>query len=236
MGVGRARNLAVETLDDAHRSARRARLELVADRVTPLGLAREQTLPVHDALAPLFPGGVLQRGTVIGVGGPGATSLALAVAAAPSTAGSWTAFVGDTDIGLVATGEHGVALERVLMVVPDPPEWASALAALIGAVDMIVISPCHRIHESDARRVGARLRERGSVLVSIGSRWPIGADVRLDVTEPSWRGLGAGHGVLQSRAVSIVGGGRGAAARPRSLEVLLPGPGGGPRPLDPSDR
>lgn len=232
MATGQARNLAVDTLDGAHQAARRAKLELVADRVTPLALAREQTLPVPDALTSLFPDGALRRGTVVGVGGLGATSLALAVAAGPSAAGSWTAFVGGTDIGLVAAGEHGVVLERVMVVDPEPSAWSSALAALIGAVDVIVISPRHRLREPDARRIGSRLRERGSVLVSIGSRWPVGADVQLDVDESRWCGVGVGHGVLQSRKVTIAGSGRGAAARPRSLDVLLPGPGGAPRPVE----
>lgn len=232
MGAGHARNLAVETLDGAHQAARRARLELVAERVAPLALAREQTLPVHDALTSLFPDGAVRRGSVVGIGGVGATSLALAVAAGPSVAGSWTAFVGGADIGLVAAGEHGVVLERVLVVDPEPSAWSGALAALIGAVDVIVISPRHRIREPDARRIGSRLRERGSVLVSIGASWPIGADVQLDVAESRWCGIGVGHGVLQSRSVSIAGSGRGAAARPRSLDLLLPGPGGAPVSLD----
>jgi len=235
MAAGHARNLAVETLDGAHQAARRARLELVADRVAPLALAREHTLPVHHALTSLFPGGVLRRGSVVGIGGVGATSLALAVAAGPSIAGSWTAFVGGTDIGLVAAGEHGVVLERVLVVDPEPSAWSAALAALVGAVDVIVISPRHRIREPDARRIGSRLRERGSVLVSIGWRWPVGADVQLDVTDSRWGGVGMGHGVLQSRSVTVAGGGRGAAARPRSLDVLLPGPGGAPHSLDQID-
>jgi hypothetical protein len=226
-----ARNLAVDTLDGPHQAVRRAQLELVADRVTPLALAREQTLPVHGALTSLFPDGALRRGVVVGVGGVGATSLALAVAAGPSAAGSWTAFVGGTDIGLAAAGEHGVVLERLLVIDPEPSAWPSAVAALIGAVDMIVISPRHRLREADARRIGSRLRERGSVLVSIGSQWPVGADVQLDVVESRWCGIGIGHGVLQSRKVTIAGGGKGAAARPRSLDVLLPGPGGAPHPV-----
>jgi hypothetical protein len=231
MATRHVRNLAVDTLDGPHQAARRAQLELVTDRVTPLTLAREQTLPVHDSLTSLFPDGALRRGTIVGVGGVGATSLALAVAAGPSASGSWTAFVGGTDIGLVAAGEHGVALERLLVVDPEPSVWSPTVAALIGAVDMIVISPKHRLRERDARRIGSRLRERGSVLVSIGSQWPVGADVQLDIAESQWCGIGVGHGVLQSRKVTIAGSGRGAAARLRSLDVLLPGPGGGPRTI-----
>lgn len=229
VATGQARNLAVEhfELDQRADSAtRRAELRLVGDRVTPMALAREQTLPVLGPLAPLFPEGALRRGSVVGVRGSGATSLAMAVAAGPSASGGWTAVVGDPDLGLAAVGELGVALERLLIVRPEPANWSSALAALVGAVDVVVAAPRHRIREADARRMGARLRERGSVLIHIGNRWPVGADVQLDIAAGEWEGLGDGHGVLRSRRLDIAGGGRGSASRPRRLELLVPGPDG----------
>jgi len=232
MGAEKARSSAIGRVAEDRQKARRDRLALVADRVAPLGLARERTLPVHGALAAQFPGGALQRGAVVTTSGMGATSLALAVAAGPSSAGSWTAFVGCTDIGLAAAGELGIVLERILVVVPGSTEWLSTVAALVGAVEVIIVSPHHRIRETDARRIAARLRERGSVLVVIGDRWPVTADVRLDVTGSSWNGLGVGHGMLTTRAVRIAGGGRRAAARPRALDVLLPGTGGAPQSVD----
>ncbi|MEM8705295.1 MAG: hypothetical protein AAGE98_02480 [Actinomycetota bacterium] len=229
MATGQAHNLAVEHFEldgRADVATRRAELRLVGDRVTPMALAREQTLPVLGPLAPLFPEGALRRGSVVGVRGPGATSLAMAVAAGPSASGAWTAVVGDPDLGLAAVGELGVALERLLVVRPEPDTWASALAALVGSVDVVVVAPRHRVREADARRMAARLRERGSVLIHVGDRWPVGADVQLDINAGEWEGLGDGHGVLRSRRLDINGGGRGSASRPRHLELLVPGPGG----------
>jgi len=213
-----------EALDD-----RRARLRLVADRVAPMAFARERTLPVLPELADLLPGGALRRGTVVGVGGMGgATALALALAAGPSVAGSWTAIVGQPELGLVAAEEAGVVLERLLVISPEPSAWAGAVAALVGAVDVVLVAPRHNVRDGDARRLAARLRERGSVLIHTGGRWLPGADVQLDVAQSEWLGLGIGHGVLRSRRVIINGGGRGAAARPRSAQLLLPGPAGSP--------
>ena len=226
MVTGHARNLAVELGERADSATRRAGLRLVGERVTPMALAREQTLPVLGPLAPLFPEGALRRGSIVGIRGSGATSLAMAVAAGPSTSGAWTAVVGDPDLGLAAVGELGVALERLLIVRPEPGNWSSALAALVGAVDVVIAAPRHRISDTDARRMAARLRERGSVLIHIGDRWPVGADVQLDIAAGEWEGLGDGHGVLRSRRLDIQGGGRGSASRPRQLEVLVPGPGG----------
>ena len=230
MATGRARNLAVDSFEFDERAdaaTRRADLRLVGDRVTPMALAREQTLPVLGPLASLFPGGALQRGAVVGVRGSGSTALALAVAAGPSQSGAWTAVVGEPDLGLAAVGEFGVALERLLLIRPEPDAWSSALAALVGAVDVVVVAPRHRVREADARRMAARLRERGSVLIQVGDRWPVGADIQLDVVAGEWDGLGDGYGMLGSRRVRIHGAGRGSASRPRSLEVLMPGPEGG---------
>ena len=230
MATGRAQNLAVDSFEFDERAdaaTRRAGLRLVGDRVAPMALARERTLPVLGPLAPLFPEGSLSRGSVVGIHGVGATALALAVAAGPSAAGSWSAIVGAPDIGLAAAGELGVALERVLVVLPpEPAAWPATLAALAGSVDVVVVAPRHRVREADARRLVARFRERGSVLIHVGDRWPAGADVRLDVVDTVWDGLGNGHGILTARRLRINGGGRGAASRPRSLEVLVPGPGG----------
>ncbi len=206
---------------------RRARLQLVGDRVAPMALARERTLPLLDELTGLFPEG-LRRGSTVSVAGSGSTALALAVAAAASTAGSWVAVVGDPDLGLAAAEEVGVALERVLVVDPEASSWSSAVAALVGAVDIVLVAPRHRVRDAEARRLSARLRERGSVLVCTNGRWPSGADVQLEVMESEWSGLGCGHGVLQSRRVTVSGGGRGASARPRSADLLLPGPLGRP--------
>ena len=69
---------------------------------------------------PLLPGGGLRRGATVSVtaaaGVGGATSLALALVAEASRAGSWVAAVGLPSLGLVAADELGVALERLVLV------------------------------------------------------------------------------------------------------------------------
>ena len=181
--------------------------------------------PLRD----LFPGGALQRGWVITTGGDGATSLALAVAAGPSAAGSWTAVVGEEGLGLAAAAEAGLALERLLMVAaPEPRVAVEATAALLGAVDVVLVGSGVRLGAADHRRLAARLRERGSVLIGLGGGVLGGADVRLRVVSSRWSGLGDGWGLLRSRRVSVRAEGRGAASRPRSVDLLLPGPDGAP--------
>lgn len=202
-------------------------LRLVADRVAPLALARERTMPLLPALTSLFPEGGLRRGSVVAVDGIGATSLALAVAAGPSAAGSWTAVVGDPGLGLAAAAEAGVVLERMLVIDPGPSA-AGVVAALVGAVDVVLVGPGVRIRPTEGRRLTARMRERGSVLIRIGAIDEPGVDIGLCIVESEWAGLGVGHGLLRARRVRIETRGRGAAARPRGAALLLPGPQGAP--------
>ena len=201
-------------------------LRLVADRATPLALAQERTLPVLSPLASLFPDGGLRRGSVIAVEGVGATSLALAVAAGASEAGSWTAVVGASGLGLAAAAEVGVTLERFLAIDPGSrANLAGVLAALVGAVDLVLVGADVRLAPADARRLTARMRERGSVMIRVGSP-ATGVDIGLRVVEAEWAGLGVGHGVLRARRLRVTAQGRGAAARLRATTLLLPGPNG----------
>ena len=240
----------LEVPDDAPAPTRPARpapvgLPTVAARTRPVALAREALLPVLPALEGLLPEPGLRRGTTVGVGGgPGATSLALALGAAASAAGSWAAAVGLPSLGLEAAGELGVALERLLLVEPPPDRWATVVAALVDAVDLVHVALPPRVRLGDARRLAARARERGAVLVvhapgapgasGVGA-WPEAPAVRLTVEAAAWEGpAGEGAGRLTARRVEVVGGGRGAAARPRRAALWLPDATGSVRLADPA--
>lgn len=202
--------------------------------VRPGVLAADRLLPVLPPLRPLLPDGGLRRGSVMTV--DGATSLALAMVAAASTAGSWCAAVavGRPSLHPEAAAELGVVLERFPLVAAragsGPGGWAWVVAALLDAVDVVVAWPPTSLRAADARRLVARGRERGSVLVVAGRRdgpgWPEAADVHLRVTASSWAGIGAGHGRLLTRRVEVVAGGRRAATRQRRAVLWLPAPGG----------
>src|SRR5947209_12330154 len=153
----------------------------VVELVRPVTLARDQALPVLDPLIPLLPDG-LRRGSVVAAD---STTLALALAAAASAEGSWTAVVGSPSLGLAAALEIGIAPERLLVVDPPRDHWSTAVAALLDAVDLVLVA-ASRIAPGDARRLVARARERGAVLVALpGTPWP-GVDVRLSVRRSEW--------------------------------------------------
>jgi 4-amino-4-deoxy-L-arabinose transferase-like glycosyltransferase len=232
-----------------------ARVEALAERVRPVDLARDRRLPVLPALDALLPASGLRRGTTVAVdarpGVAGATSLALALAAGASQAGSWVAAVGLGSLGLVAAAELGVAFER-LVVIADPGReragWASVVAALVDGFDVVLVAAGPgvgttagegprrrgRLRAGDARRLVARVRERGAVLVAVGGELPgERSPLRLTLTAASWEGLGDGWGHLQGRRVTVEATGRGEAARDRRAELWLPGAGGAVTAADP---
>jgi hypothetical protein len=193
-------------------------------------LAGERLLPVVPALQPLLPGQGLRRGSTVAVGRSAA--LALALVAGASAAGSWVAAVGLPDLGMVAAAETGIALERMALVpAPGARAWATVVAALLDAVDVVLVRSPAELPAGQARRLAARARERGAVLVPLGP-WSEPADLRLSVAASSWRGLGQGHGRLLARRVEVVAGGRGAATRERRVTLWLPAPDGTIVPAD----
>jgi hypothetical protein len=213
-------------------------LARIAERVRPVALADEQTLPVLAALDGLMPwAGGLARGVTVGCTGVGATSLTLALTAAATSAGAWAAAVGLPDLGLAAAHGLGVDLRRLALVDPPPPErWAEVVGALVGAFDLVLLGPTHRVRPGDSRRLAARARERGTTLLLASSsatgpsgaavRWPEAPDLQLAVTRVRWDGLGQGHGHLRARKVRIETSGRRRAARPRTADLWLLDPDG----------
>jgi len=239
----------------------RSTLRRLSELIRPVTFAREQTMPVLDPLVALLPDGGLTRGSLLQVCGVGATSLALSLMAAGSQDGSWAAVIGLPELGLVAAAEHGLVLDRLALIdAPPTRRGAELVAAVLDGVDLVLLDARMALSGVESRRIAARLRERGSVLImvepvcSMGPRPSLsrtsgpristtrapaagastaGAsmsqaaggwspDVVLTVAGSQWQGLGEGHGMLRRRRVRIDAIGRGRAARPRQLEVLLP--------------
>lgn len=201
-------------------------LHLLGDRARPLALAAERVLPVSPPFVPVLPGGGLRRGSVVGLAGPGSTSLTMALLAEASRSGSWLVAVGLSRLGLAASAELGLDLERLVLVArPEPSRWAAVTAALLDAFEVVLVQPTHAVRPADARRLEARARDRGAVLVQTGGRadaWPHAPDLSLTVTRAAWSGLADGHGRLHSRRVTVEVQGRRQAARVRRAELWLP--------------
>lgn len=177
----------------------------------------DRMLPVREDIAAVLPWQGLRRGSTVAVHGSG--SLLLALLAAATANGSWAAVVGMPSLGLLAAQETGVAVERLALVPWPGDALATVTAALLDGMDLVALAGA--LGAAEARKLSARARHRRSVLLSFGP-WP-GADLELSCTSARWRGIGEGHGYLRAREVILRVGGRGAAARPRTTTLLLPG-------------
>jgi hypothetical protein len=127
-------------------------------------------------------------------------------------------------VGLAAAAGFGVALERVVLVGSTPAgTWGTVVATLVDAFDIVLARTGPRLRLGDARRLAARARERGSVLVMLGPGDDnLGRDLRFTVVGTAWEGLEDGHGHLRARRVTVEVGGRRGADRPRRVELWLP--------------
>jgi hypothetical protein len=192
-------------------------LDRTARRARPVVLAGERVLVVPSPVGDLLPGGAIQRGTVVAVDGDpgaGATSVAFQLAAAATAAGEWAAAVElDASLGGLAARDAGVALDRFAVVRRVPSaRWATVVAALVDGISVVLTEMPAFARVGDARRLQARARERGAVLVAMGP-WPAEATLRLRAGGSVWRGLGDGAGALAERDQRVHVDGRGAAAR-----------------------
>lgn len=177
-----------------------------------------RALPTLPALAPLLPGGVLRQGSVYSV--TGSLSMAMAMLAAPSSSGAWCGVVGVPDFGAEAAARFGIELERLVLAPSPGNQWLTVTAALADVLAIVVVQPPRLVSDADAARFGARLRQRGSTLITLGD-WPQ-SEVTLRIDSSRWQGLGDGHGYLSAREVTAASVGRLGMNKPRRTQLWLP--------------
>ena len=193
-----------------------AGVETAADLMARTGA--DTCLPVAAPLAPLFPLGGPERGRTYAVRGDAAASLVNALVAPVTAMGAWCAFVDLPHAGLRAAQEHGVALERVVCVDTDrsPSSWGRVIGALAEGIEIIVAQDpvCP---PAEARRVAARLKARGAVLLVHGRTGDHPVDAVLTARTREWE-FGA---CAVSRTVHVSAEGRRVPGA-RRVRVLLP--------------
>jgi len=215
-------------------------LAALGDRVAPVSMALERTLPTPPECAELFAEGGLVRGRVLSSVGPASTTVALRLVAAAVAAGGWMAVVDVPTLGLDAASELGIALERVVsisttsdaavgQVNPDVGDdvragvWADVVAAAADGFDVVITRVPVGVRAATARKVATRLQQRGVVLVALGDPGPLVCDGVIGSGRQVWSGVGAGWGRIEHRSVEVTATGRRLAGqRCRTLEFPLP--------------
>ena len=220
------------------------------ERVQSNVLTHEQTVPVAEAFASLFPERALVRGRTLACAGPAATSTGMAVVAAAVAAGAWLAVVDVPTFGLDAASEMGIPLERVVAVsvlsaddpigvggatgpsLPGPASWVDVMAAVVDGFDIVLARVPADAAAGPLRRLATRIRQRGAVVILLGDT-VTGQDVAMpcdgviDSGGIVWAGLGAGFGTLRQRTVELHLSGRRVPGR-RQCRVALPAGAAGP--------
>lgn len=164
----------------------------------PLRLG-EGGLPVAAGLRPLLPGGALRKGGSVAVSG--SLHLALALLAEASRDGAWCGAIGLRHLGFEAVAQLGISLERFVLV-PEPGRHSLGVAGMLSEVlAALVLVPGQRYTPNEIERLHARLRDHGTVLIAIGE-WPRG-DTSLQLLDSCWRGVGRGHGLLETQELTV---------------------------------
>jgi hypothetical protein len=93
---------------------------------------------------------------------------------------------------------------------------------LLDGISVVLAEVPAYARTGDARRLLARARERGAVLVAMGP-WPAEATLRLRAAGAEWRGLGSGEGVLVRGDRRVHVDGRGVAPHERFAALARAG-------------
>lgn len=152
--------------------------------------------------------------------------------AGPSGAGAWCSVIGLPTFSIEAAESFGIALDK-LVLVPNPgDQWLSVTAAMVDVVSVILTRAPKQVAPSDVSRLMARVRRKGTALVTMGA-WPQ-SDASLSVTGSNWQGLGSGTGHLRSRRMRITA--SASNGRSRTADLWLPdlqrGPWAPSQPVD----
>ena len=179
-----------------------------AERVTELrermnGMQRDRWeprgRPLTGSLAALLPGGTLRSGVVYTVAD--STSLIMAILGTVTADGGWAAVVGLPDFGVEAAAGFGIDLGRLVLVPSPGDQWLAVTAALVDVLPLVVVHPERTVGSAEVARLGARLRQTGCTLIVAGD-WAQ-SEASLRVTDARWEGLGAGHGYLSGRDLTV---------------------------------
>ncbi|MFK7917790.1 MAG: hypothetical protein AB8G14_06910 [Ilumatobacter sp.] len=210
----------------------------LGERVKPVVMARERTLPVAAPFAQVLPDDGLVRGRVMSCHGVADTSLAFGLIREALIGGAWAAVVDVSTFGADAASEFGIPLERVVRVetgvdaaersagVGNDAAWIDVMGAAVDGFDMVVTRvPAGLRGErrpAAVRKLIARIQQQGAVVVALGETGALSSDIVLTTDSTSWEGLGDGSGHLRARTIDVVASGRRLPA-PRSASISVEG-------------
>lgn len=222
----------------------------LGERVKPITLARERTLPVAAPFDQLLPDEGMVRGRVLSCRGVADTSLAFGLISEALAEGAWAAMVDVATFGADAASEFGIPLERVVRVESGSPEsersagvgavasWIDVMGAAIDGFDVVVTKVPAELHDGRnragqnrerrppaLRKLVTRVQQKGAIVVVIGETGALSSDLVFSTEHTGWSGVTDGAGHLRSRVVTVAAGGRRLPGS-RTVSLLVEGAAG----------
>lgn len=230
-------------LRDASKAEALEGLRRMVDKVRPVSMAQERVLPFAPGLDGLLEGGLRRGASVALEGESGVTSLALALCAQATSSGMWLGCLNTPSLGWASAVELGVDLRHVVVVDVEDHDMLDAMGVMVDVFDLVMCGDLSELPHSKVRKLLARAKERGCVLVTMGERsktvlagwdmnqerlegWGEVPDSLVYVEGAMWTGLGVGHGRLGERRLAVRVKNRRGRVSSQPFEVLLPAKGG----------
>lgn len=196
----------------------------LGERVKPVTLARERTLPVAAPFDRLLPDEGMVRGRVLSCRGVADTSLAFGLIRDALVEGAWGALVDVATFGADAASEFGIPLERIVRIetgaadaervagVGAVASWIDVMGAAVDGFDVVVTTVPAELRGARSpaavRKLATRVQQKGAVVVVLGESGALSSDLVMSTERAEWIGVGQGAGHLRSRVVHVVAGGR----------------------------
>ncbi|MEP1125015.1 MAG: hypothetical protein ABJH68_14115 [Ilumatobacter sp.] len=196
----------------------------LGERVKPITLARERTLPVAAPFDRLLPDEGLVRGRVLSCRGVADTSLAFGLIRDALAQGAWGALVDVSTFGADAASEFGIPLERIVRVETGAAEaestagvgavasWIDVMGAAVDGFDVVVTTVPAEVRSARSpaavRKLATRVQQKGAIVVVLGESGALTSDLVFSTERTEWSGVTEGAGHLRSRIIHVVAGGR----------------------------
>ncbi len=196
----------------------------LGERVKPITLARERTLPVAAPFDRLLPDEGMVRGRVLSCRGVADTSLAFGLIRDALAEGAWGALVDVGTFGADAASEFGIPLERIVRVETGAAEaerttgvgavasWIDVMGAAVDGFDVVVTTVPAELRGARSpaavRKLVTRVQQKGAIVVVLGESGALNCDLVLSTGHTEWTGVTQGAGHLRSRVIHVEAGGR----------------------------
>lgn len=195
----------------------------LVELVRPAAASIPEVIAVSDAIAPCFPWGGLRRGDTIMVSG--SHTLTFTTVAHATQIGLWCGVVALPQLNLAAGQAAGVDLSRILLVQEPLCHLPEVAAALLDALDIVVVGIVPELTAEMVRKLASRARQRNKILLLSTATPPPalpGVAITLEAVKHRWSGAFDGFGYLEQHHIDIriYGHGRASQMREHTLSCV----------------